>query len=80
LGDIRNATIVFINRGTGASIGTATLDTTKSTATTAYYYYNWPVTISGSSQMFTVGAAAGNYYTRNSTAENGTFTVYKPAP
>ena len=36
LGDVRTATVTFVNRTTGATIGTGTLDTARSTATTAY--------------------------------------------
>jgi hypothetical protein len=78
-GNVRLATVTFMNRGTNTAIGTATLDTQKSTATTAYYYYNWNVNIgSGASQMFTVGASVGTYYVRNSTTENGSIRVAKP--
>jgi len=61
------------------AIGTATLDTSKSTALAAYYFYDWIVDIgTNTSQTFTIGSGAGNYYVRNSTTEDGTITVVKP--
>jgi hypothetical protein len=79
LGDVRTATVAFVNRTTGATIGTATLDTTKSSATVAYYYFNYAVNIgANASQTFTIGTFVNGYYTRNATADNGTTIVKKP--
>jgi hypothetical protein len=77
-GDVRKATMIFVNRATGLAIGTGILDSTKSTATEAYYYFNWSVNLGTSpSQTFTIGMAAGTYYLRNNVADNGTVTVTK---
>jgi hypothetical protein len=77
-GDARNATMTFVDRATGLSIGVGTLDTTKSTAATAYYFLNWSVDIgTAASKAFTIGMLAGNYYVRNNVADNGTLTVRK---
>ena len=79
LGDVRTATVAFINRTTGATIGAGILDTTKSTATAAYYYFNYAVNIgANASQTFTIGTFVNGYYTRNATADNGTTIVKKP--
>jgi hypothetical protein len=79
LGDVRTATVAFINRTTGATIGTAILDTAKSTPAMAYYYFNYAVNIGAStSQTFTIGTFVNGYYTRNATADNGTTIVKKP--
>jgi len=82
-GNIGLAQVSFVNRATGATIGTATLaivpnpndpnDKTVATAT-----YNWNVDIgTATSQTFTVGTVVTGYYTRNSTTENATITVSK---
>ena len=79
LGDVRTATVMFVNRTTGTTIGTAILDTAKSSATVAYYYFNYTVNIgANASQTFTIGQFVNGYYTRNATADNGTTIVKKP--
>ena len=79
LGDVRTATVAFVNRTTGATIGTGILDTAKSTPTVAYYYFNYAVNIgANASQTFTIGTLVNGYYTRNATADNGTTIVKKP--
>jgi hypothetical protein len=77
LGDVRLPAVVFINRATGAAIGTAILDAVKSTSTRAYFYYNWNAPVASASQTFTIGTSVAGYYLRNSTTENGTTTVVK---
>jgi hypothetical protein len=78
-GDVRTATVTFVNRTTGAGIGTAILDTAKSTPTMAVYYFNYAVNIgANASQTFTIGTMVSGYYTRNATADNGTTIVKKP--
>lgn len=79
-GDIRNATVTFINRDNNTVIGTAPLglvngaDTKTGTAT-----YNWSVDIGNAdSKDFTVGIVVNNYYTRNSSDDNNIITVAKP--
>jgi hypothetical protein len=76
-GDVSKATVGFLNRATGALIGVATLDTTRSTSTKAYYFLNWNAPVSAASQTFTIGTTVTGYYVRNVTTENGTVTVVK---
>jgi hypothetical protein len=81
-GDIRNATVTFINRDTNTPIAGCTnlpvglvnpgnLQTGTATC-------NWNVTISGDAQDFTVGIVVNNYYTRNSADDNVVVMVAKP--
>src|SRR5205814_12960 len=79
-GDIRNATITFINRDNNTIIAAnvplglvSPLDTKVAVAV-----YNWNVTITGDAQSFTVGIIIGNYYLRNSGDDNTVITVAKP--
>ncbi len=78
-GDIRNATVTFINRDNNTVIATVPVglanpgDFTTGTAT-----YNYPVTISGDAQQFTIGIIVNNYYCRNSSDDNTVVTVAKP--
>jgi hypothetical protein len=69
-GDIGNATVGFINRGTGLTIGTATVvatgDHTTGTAT-----LTWAATPG----TYVIGFSVSNYYIRNNTADNVTITV-----
>jgi hypothetical protein len=69
-GDIGNATVAFINRGSGATLGTATVvpngDHTTGTAT---------VTWTAGPGSYTIGFSVGNYYIRNNTADNVTIVV-----
>jgi len=79
-GDIRKATVTFINRDTNTAIATVPVglvsagDTKTGTAT-----YNWPVNIgTANSQSYTIGIIVNNYYTRNSSEDNTVVTVSKP--
>jgi hypothetical protein len=79
-GDIRNATISFINRDNNTIIASnvpfglvSPADSKVAVAT-----YNWNVTISGNSQTFTVGIIIGRYYTDNTNAEDAIITVAQP--
>ena len=69
-GDVGNMTVAFINRGTGATIGTATVvptgDHTTGTAT---------LTWTASAGAITIGFSATNYYIRNNTADNVGITI-----
>jgi probable HAF family extracellular repeat protein len=77
-GDIRNASVMFVDRATGRLIGNGILDPSTSTSEAAHYYYNWAANIgTKAAQSFTVGTIVTNYYLRNSTTENGTVTVSK---
>jgi hypothetical protein len=77
-GDISKASVMFVNRTTGAVIGTATLvvdnplNPTYATAT-----FNWTAPVTATSQNFSIGMVVGNYYVRNSTADNASVTVSK---
>jgi hypothetical protein len=80
-GDIRNASITFVNRDAGnavlctAPIGLVVLADPKTGTATC----NWTANIGNSdSQSYTVGMIINNYYTRNASVENTVVTVYKP--
>ncbi|MBA3335394.1 MAG: tandem-95 repeat protein, partial [Acidobacteria bacterium] len=81
-GDIRNATVRFVNRDAGdatlctaSGIGLVNLsDLTVGTATC-----NWTANIGTSdAQSFTVGIVVEGFYTRNDAADNTVVTVSKP--
>ena len=81
-GDIRNATVTFINRDTNTVINPTPLpvglvnpsDTKTGTAT-----YTWNASIgSASSQSFTIGVIVNGWYARNDSSENTVVTVSKP--
>jgi hypothetical protein len=82
-GDIRNATVTFINRDTNTVIvsnlpvGLVNASDTKTGTAT----YNWSVNIgSADSQQFTVGIIVTNYYTRNNSLDDTVVTVSKWIP
>jgi len=80
-GDVRNATVTFIDRDTGLSISPSLNVTLPNTSETAIgtVSYNWPVDIGrANSQTYRVGMLVSNYYTRNSVAEDTLVTVAKP--
>ncbi len=79
-GDIRHATVTFINRDTNTAIATVPVglvngsDTKTGTAT-----YAWAVNIgTANSQSFTVGIRINNYYTRDVATEDTVVTVSRP--
>jgi hypothetical protein len=80
-GDIRNATVTFIDRDTNTAIisnlpvGLVSPGDAKiGTAT-----YNWSVNIGAAdSQNFTIGIIVNNYYTRDNSADDTVVTVSKP--
>jgi hypothetical protein len=82
-GDIRNATVTFINRDTNTVIVSnlpvglvSSGDAKTGTAT-----YNWSVNIgSVDSQQFTIGIIVTNYYTRNNSMDDTVVTVSKWIP
>jgi hypothetical protein len=81
-GDIRNATVTFVDRDHGdAVIATVPVGFVSSGETmTGTATYEWPVSIgSASSKQFRVGIIVGNYYVRNSSADDAVVTVSKPA-
>jgi|GEM_PF-321785 len=83
-GDIRNATIQFVNRDSNNTVlcsGTiglvSSLDTKTGTATC-----NWTANVgTGESSQYTIGVIIqGNYYYRNDTSDNTVVTVSKAIP
>jgi hypothetical protein len=79
-GDIRNATVTFINRETNtviaANVPIGLVD--PNDATIAVATYNWNVCITGNAQTFEVGIIVGGYYSRNSSEDNVLINVAKP--
>jgi hypothetical protein len=76
-GDIRRAQVTFINRATGAIIGTvipSLVDASDSSVGVATH--TWKVDIGlASSKDYTIGTIVSNYYGRNNTADNTTIRV-----
>ena len=80
-GDIRNATVSFIDRDNGnAVIATVPVGLVNSgDLLTGTATYNWATDIgSADSKQFTIGIRVNNYYTRNSSDDNTVITVSKP--
>jgi hypothetical protein len=82
-GDIRNATLTFVNRDTNTPIsgcsnlpvGLVNLADPKTGTATC----NWNVNIgSAESSNYTIGIVVNNYYTRNDSSENSVLTISKP--
>ena len=71
LGDPRNATVIFINRTTGVSIGSA------AAGADGIATFNWTVNLSAASQSLKIGFQVGNYYLRNNVADDVTIVVSK---
>src|SRR5439155_2801787 len=80
-GDVRKATVTFINRDTGAIIA-ANVPVTLPTASDhrrGVANYNWKVDIgSANARTFTIGIIVNGYYTRDSSFDNALITVAKP--
>lgn len=82
-GDIRNATVTFINRDNNTVIAANVPFglVSSSDPTIAVATYNWNVNIGTQNSLnFTVGIIIGGYYTRNNSADNTIITVSKPLP
>src|SRR5947207_807976 len=79
-GNILNATVTFVNRDNGsAPICTATLTLINPTdPKVASASCDWPVTISGVSQDYTIGIVVGGYYTRDDSSDDTIVTVSQP--
>ena len=83
-GDIRKATVTFVNRDAGNApivgcsdlpVGLANTGDMKTGTATC----SWNVNIgSADSADFTIGVVLGNYYTRNASTEDSLLTVSKP--
>ena len=77
-GDIRNATVSFVDRSTGLILGTVTPVASDSSATTGTATYIWPVNLGNAkSKSYTIGLIVGYYYNRNSSADNVSIVVSK---
>jgi hypothetical protein len=79
-GDIRNATVTFVNRDTNTPIATVPIGLVSAAdLKTGTVTYNWSVDIGNAdSNQYTVGVVIDGYYVRNSSAENTVVTVSKP--
>lgn len=78
-GDIRNATLTFVNRDSGVPLCTARIGLLyPSDSKTGTTTCNWDLTITGDSQSFTIGIVVAGYYTRDVSADNTVVTVAKP--
>jgi VCBS repeat-containing protein len=66
-GDIQLATVQFINRSTGAVLGSATVGSDGKAT------FLWTATAG----TYAIGFSVGNYYTRNNVADNVSITVTK---
>jgi Metallo-peptidase family M12B Reprolysin-like/Secretion system C-terminal sorting domain len=80
-GDLRNATISFINRDNNmiiaANVPFGLVDPADPTIAVATY--NWNVNIgTATSKIYTVGIIIGGYYIRNNSADNTVIVVSKP--
>jgi YVTN family beta-propeller protein len=70
-GDIRNATVSFIDRSTNTIIGTVTPTVSGSDTTVGTATYKWSVNLgTANSKSYTIGFIVGYYYNRNSTTDN----------
>ncbi|PYR90765.1 MAG: hypothetical protein DMF84_19190 [Acidobacteria bacterium] len=70
LGDIRNATVAFVNRTTGLTIATVPVSADGTASTT------WTVNVAAS-QTTKIGMVVGNYYIRSNTLDDGTVVITK---
>jgi len=81
-GDIRNATVKFVDRDGGVDISPwiPVVDLfDPSDPTTGTVSWDWDVDLGNlTSKSFTVGIVVGNYYTRDASEDNVVVTVYKP--
>ena len=80
-GDIRNATVTFINRdNNNAVIATVPIGLVNSSDTkTGTASYSWSVNIGNADcASYRVGVIVNNYYTRNESADDTVVTVKKP--
>ncbi len=80
-GDIRKATVTFINRDTNtviaANVPVGLVNSSDTKTGTASY--SWSVNIGNAdSATYTVGVIVNSYYTRNYSADNTVVTVKKP--
>jgi hypothetical protein len=77
-GDIRNATVTFIDRATSTNIATVNVTLSGSDPKLGVVTYNWPVNLgTATSKSFTIGLIVSNYYNRSSTSDDATINVSK---
>jgi|GEM_PF-663722 len=76
-GDIRNASVTFINRDSGTPIATVPIGLVNmGDGTTGVATYNWAVnTASASSASYRIGVIVGGYYQRDDPSDNVTVTI-----
>ena len=81
-GDIRNATLSFVDRDASTTIvsGVPIGLVDPNDPTVAVGTWDWETTISGDAEDFTIGVVVGNYYIRNSSEDDIIVTVAKPLP
>jgi hypothetical protein len=86
-GDIRNATVTFVNRDTKAVLGTANLPVTlinssDTTTGSAIQSVSLPINTTTGSTQYTIGIIVGyngsGYYTDNNSVEDTVVTVSQP--
>jgi hypothetical protein len=76
-GNVGNATVSFVNRATGLTIGTATVVPSAADPRIGTATFSWPITIATpATQTYTIGMLVGGYY-RTTTTNNATVTVTK---
>ena len=78
-GDVRLARVSFINRATGAAIATVNVTLPNpNDKTTGVAEFNWVVDNGATkTKSYKVGFIVSNYYSRNSTMDDGTIVVTK---
>jgi len=77
-GDIRNATVSFLDRSTNAIIATVPVVLSGTDPTQGAATFNWAVNLgTATSKTFSIGFVVSNYYNRNNTADNVNITVSK---
>ena len=80
-GDIRNATLSFVDRDGGTIVTDVPIGLVDpNDPTVAVGTYDWETTISGDAEDFTIGIIINNYYTRNSSEEDVIVNIAKPLP
>src|SRR5439155_21272651 len=77
-GDIRNATVTFVDRTTFTNIATVNVTLSGSDPKLGVATYNWPVNLgTATSKSFTIGFIVSNYYNRSSTLDDAKINVSK---
>jgi hypothetical protein len=72
LGDLRNASVIFVNRTTGATIATV------AAGPDGIASFDWTVNLgTATSQTTKIGMMVTNYYLRNNSLDDGTVTITK---